>query len=207
MKFQATDGKGTKFESINLPQSSNTSDFFGKERERAQVYDQAKREDISLLRSIGLVQFSGQTGWPRVFFFPGILSGSFWSKNLKYKCYINHVASVTLTVTVTRIRTGKRSIIPTKLMIVLVLLRRNNCMWPNLSSVLTNQHLVFLPSICHNENNGYDENFSGNNVEVPYYTFNLKAWSRPGLVKTEQIRDMLKERKVNKYVLICRLWY
>ena len=62
MKFQATDGKGTKFESINLPQSSNTSDFFGKERERAQVYDQAKREDISLLRSIGLVQFSGQTG-------------------------------------------------------------------------------------------------------------------------------------------------
>ena len=28
MRFQATDGKGTKFKSINLSQSSHTSDFF-----------------------------------------------------------------------------------------------------------------------------------------------------------------------------------
>ena len=47
-------------------------------------------------------------------------------------------------------------------------------MWPNLSSVLTNQHLVSLPSICHNKNNSDDDNLSGNNVEVPYYNFNLK---------------------------------
>ena len=37
VRVQATDGKGTNFESINLTQSSNTSDFFQRERERAKV--------------------------------------------------------------------------------------------------------------------------------------------------------------------------
>ena len=83
-------------------------------------------------------------------------------------------------------------------MIVFVLLRINNCMWLNLFSVLTNQYLIFFPSICHDENNSDDDNFSGNDVEIPYYNFNSKDWSRPGLVKGEQIRDKFKERKVNK---------
>ena len=77
VRFQCTDGKGTKFESINLSQSSNTNNFFfRKERERAKVSDQEKLGDVPQLRSIGLARFSGQT---RITggCFPGILSSSF----------------------------------------------------------------------------------------------------------------------------------
>ena len=49
-----------------------------------------------------------------------------------------HPFTITITLTLTR------SIITTTLMIVLVLLRINNCVRLNLSSVLTNQHLVFF---------------------------------------------------------------
>ena len=128
VKFQAKDGKGTKFESIN-PTKLKYKRFFLERKEKGHRCMTRKSEKMFryLGRSVSC-NFLGKPVDRGFFFFPGILSGSFWSKNLKYKCYIKHVASVTLTVAVTRIRTGKRSIIPTKLMIVLVLLRRNNCM-------------------------------------------------------------------------------
>ena len=108
------------------------------------------------------------------FFFQGFWVAALgpWTLSTNVRSNMLHPFTVTLNLTLTR----TRSIITTTLMIVLVLLRINNCMWRNLSSVLTNQHLLFLPSVCHNKNNSHDDNFSGSDVDRnPFLQFWFKS--------------------------------